>query len=155
MTSIRTEAESIAIGLELGVVQIADAVRWADDQIEAADVPSPAICDIAMASSKSAQDVVLLLRSLPGDFDPEVVVQSNVRHLLIALRDLKFDPEFIAKALYDLADALPPGALKTQAGWYWDAIGLIRTGVAHETVDEIKADMLRHLSKFVGEDSNI
>ena len=154
MASMRTEAESLAIGLELGIVPVSDAVAWADRQIEQSDVPCNAICEISMASSKSPHDVVHLLRSLPGEFNASVAVRSTVGHLLIALRDLDYDPESIARALYDLAmaDDLPDGPMKTQAWWYWDAIGLSRDGIGHETVDEIRSMMVQEMSDFVGGD---
>ncbi len=89
MTSTRVEAESLAVGLELGIVPVSDAVAWADKQIESSDVPHSTICEIAMASSRSPQDVVHLLRSLPGVFDVAGVVRLTVRHMLVALRDLE------------------------------------------------------------------
>ena len=53
MPSLRTEAESLAIAVERGWLNVADAVRWADNQIELSDIPCSALCDVAIASSKS------------------------------------------------------------------------------------------------------
>lgn len=156
MTSTKTEAESLARGIELGIIPVSDAVAWADSQIEESDIPHNSICEISMSSSKYPQDVVHLLRSLPGEIDAADAVQLTVRHLLVALRDLKYDSESIAHALYDLAmaDDLPDGRMKQKSSWYWDEIGLSRAGYKNTTVGEIRADMIAVMTDFIGCESD-
>ena len=152
MASESTEAEAFAIGIELGIVPVSEVVAWADRHVAAADVPPPAICELSMAESLRTQTVVNLLRSIAGPIDSTECVRLTVGNLLIALQSSEFDPESVARTLFDLAlnTDLPNGPFKARASWYWDAICLSRDGIGHETVAEIRADMLETMSEFVG-----
>lgn len=125
MASLRTEAESLAIALELSLLHVADAVRWADRQIELSDIPPSSLCDVAMASSKFPQDVAHMLRSIPGDCDYAGAVHLTLGYALKALKESTSDPRDVARALFDMAMAsdLPEGDLKYHAFGYWDASG--------------------------------
>lgn len=152
MASVSTEAEAYAIGLELGVVPVSDVVAWADRQVAAADVPPPAVCELSMAALLRMQDVVNLLRSIAGPIDSSECIRLTVGNLLVALQCHDFGPESIARTLFDLAltTDLPDGPFKRKASWYWDAICLSNDGIGHETVAEIRADMLESMAEFVG-----
>jgi hypothetical protein len=153
MNSIRTEAEAIAISLEVGFLRVADAVRWADHQIEMSDVPTSPMCDVAMASSRLPQDVAHSLRSIPGDCDKVAAVQLVLRYARNALMESSSDPRDVARALFDMAvaDELPEGDLKSHAFGYWDDIDLARDSTIPQSEAEIVADMVRRIQEFLGD----
>jgi hypothetical protein len=141
----RTEAEALAACLELGWLSTSDAVRWADAQILKTDVPSNALCDIAMASRQNNLDVALMLRQLPGVIDSAYVTR---RLLECAAERLRHQPEkarSIAFALYQMAmgDVLPPGPLRQNAWWFYDAIDLAES----RTVEETPAQIIRQMAE--------
>jgi hypothetical protein len=151
MVPLRTEAEAVAIALEIGVFEVADAVRWADQQIEHSEVPEVVICDVAMAGSKYPQDVSFTLRQLPGECDRSLAIRLVLRYALEALEGAKRDPREIARTLFDLACAndLPESDLKHHAWVYWDAIDLSRDGYGDETEEQIAAHMISTLTDFL------
>ena len=131
MASLRTQAESLARCLETGLTDVADAVRWADRQIQLSDSPCGALCDVSMASSKFPQDVAHMLRSLPGDPDHQEAILLVLRRALVVLHEGSASAEVIARALFELAFAgdLPEGQLKDESWWYWDSLDLARDGL--------------------------
>lgn len=143
MPSQRTEAEAIAIALEIGLLDAADAVHWADRQIEISDVPHVVLCDVAMAASKFPQDVAHMLRSLPGELDHEGAVQAVLRYAYESLVQSKRTPLGVASALFQLAmaDDLPEGELKSHAWGYWDEIDMARDGGYYRSEAEITSHM--------------
>jgi hypothetical protein len=153
MASLRTEAESLAIALELSLLRVADAVRWADHQIELSDIPPSSLCDVAMASSKFPQDVAHMLRSVPGDCDYIGAVRLTLGYAQRALKESTSDPPDVARALFDMAMAgdLPDGNLKYHAFGYWDAIDLARDGAIEQSEAEIVADMAQRIQEFLDE----
>ena len=151
MVSLRTEAESVARALEVGLLDVADAVVWADRQIERSEVPHAAICDCAMAASRYPRDVASILRQVPGDYDQSQALRLLLRYALDALEQRKRDPRKIAHALFDLACAgdLPKSELKYHSWGYWDAIDLARDGYIHQTEKQVIAHMTSTLKDFL------
>lgn len=149
--SLRTEAESVAIALEISLFDVAAAVRWADRQIEQADVPHIAICDVALAASKHPQDVAFMLRQVPGECDHPQAVRLVLRYALAALEERERDPRQIAHGLFDLAcaDDLPESDLKHHAWGYWDALDLARDGYVDQTEEQIVSHMISTLKSFL------
>jgi hypothetical protein len=151
MLSLRTEAESIAIALGIGLFDVADAVQWADQVIERSDVPDGAICDVALAASKFPQDVARILRSLPGDCDRPQAVRLVLRYAIEAMEQAKRDPRDVARGLFDLAyrGDLPESELKYHAWGYWDAIDFARDGYVDQTEEQIASHMISTIKIFL------
>lgn len=152
MVSLRTEAEAVAIALEIGLFDVADAVRWADQQIERSDTPEGAICDVAMSASKYPQDVAFNLRQIPGECERSIAVRLVLRCALNAFESGKRDPREIARGLFDLAYA---NDLPESAWAYWDAIDLARDGYCQETEQEITAHMISTLTEFLAHENDV
>lgn len=143
MANQRTQAEVLASCLELGLIEVANAVAWADVQIGANDVPHIALCDVAMASRAYSFDVASMLRQLPGEVDSASVVRRIVEHCSNILRSGCVSPRTIASALYELAvdKTLPPGKLAENALWFYDALDLATDGVIRETPEQVVQQM--------------
>jgi len=151
MASLRTEAEAVAIALEVGILSVDDAVHWAIRQLDNLDVPPIAICDAATAGSKYPQDVASFLRQVPGESDQTQAIWLVLRYALDALEQATRTPRQIARALFDLAYAgdLPKSKLRDQAWIYWDAIDLVRDGYSNQTEEQIVSDMASTLKEFL------
>ena len=138
MDRLKSEAEAIAIALEEELVDVAQAVVWADDQIIAGDTPAVAICDVAMAGGKCVHDVVGMLRSVPGEHDQTGVAQRVVQYALNAL-DQGRDASDVARTLFRLASSekLPVGEFERMACCFWDDIDLARDGYGTQSEAEV------------------
>lgn len=145
MTRLRTEAESLAVSLELGAIKVADVMSWAGKVIECEESPHWSICEVATMGAKYAPDVAAALREVPGKPEPSVVKRLVLKHLANALADDAGRADQIASALFQLAvdDALPDARLRALAWWAWDALSLADQGTIAETrgqiVDEMKS----------------
>lgn len=147
MPNQRNEAEALAACLELDLADVPDAVRWADEQILASDVPHNALCDVAMAARSNNWDVAGMLRQLPGTIDQSFVVRRLIECATERLRSDNANARTVAFALYQLAmdETLPPGPLRKDAWWFYDAIDLATSGYIQETPDEVIRQMLNAL----------
>jgi hypothetical protein len=156
MLEIKTEAESVARAIELGIIDVAHVVSWADQIIAEIDVPPNALCDISLASKAHSQDVAHLLREIPGSLNCNLAVVQILRLIFNALTSGRRTPECIAEALFQLALAgsLPPGRLKDEAFFYWDLLDHVRNGYVKETSEEIVAMMISALSETVNSPDN-
>jgi hypothetical protein len=139
MSIQRTEAEALAACLELGLADVVDAVRWADGQILESDVPSNALCEVSMASHANNLDVAAMLRQLPGEIEPSFVLQRLIERTVERLRRNPEQARSIASALCRLAlnETLPPGSLRQNVWWFYDAIDLAESRIIEETPAEI------------------
>jgi hypothetical protein len=70
---LKLEAEWLRMCLEWGIRSKADVIAWADRRVESTDRPHPSIIDVAMATNVGPQDVLDLLRAVPGQAEPAVV----------------------------------------------------------------------------------
>ena len=147
MPNQRTEAEALAVRLELELSDVLEAVRWADDQILASDVPHNALCDVAMATRANNWDVAGMLRQLPGAIDQSYVVRRLIECAAKRLRTDTANARTVAFAIYQLAmdETLPPGPLRKEAWWFYDAIDLASSGYIQETPDQVVRRMLNVL----------
>jgi hypothetical protein len=150
-SSARTEAEALARALELGLIDVADAVRWADQKIAQEDSLPNALYDVAMSSKVYPQDVAHLLRSIPGTFDRERAVLYILRFALDAVLSERRTPECVARAMFllALADDLGFAGLESKA-YLWDA----EFDAVHEgyiDADDIAGEMISSLSKTLAD----
>ena len=156
MLQLRTEAESLARAPEAGLIDVADAVHWADQEIAVVDVPHNVLCDVSMSSRAYPQDVARLLRGIPEQFDRGRASVQVLRLALDALTSGRRSPECVAHALFELAiaDDIPPGRLRDGAFWYWDALDMAREGYIPETTEEIVGTMTSTLSQVLDDAGN-
>ncbi len=143
MSQMRDEAEALAGALEFGFCTVAEAVRWSDLQILREDLPHPALFNVSLARDCYPQDVVGMLRQLPGTPD-----HSRVNLALLTILDFRLKAEQdqayrIAIALYDmvLAGHIADPRLKEIGSWAWDLIDLAGTELPWETRKETIEEM--------------
>jgi hypothetical protein len=150
---LKTEAESLARALELALIDVADAVRWADRKIAETDVPPDALCDVSMSPKAHLQDVVHLLRSLPGECDRQLAVLYTLRFALDALTSGRRTPECVGRAMFLLAldGDIASTELEQQAYCWDDMFGLSLRGHVSETRDDIVAKMISALSRALAD----
>jgi hypothetical protein len=153
MTVQRTEAEILAASLELGLIDVAEAVAWADSEIAASDVPHSALCDVAMASRENNLDVAHMLRQLPGEIDRNRALRGVTRNAYESLRTERCTPRQVAGALYSLAmnNELLPDRLRQSALWFCDAIDLAEEGHIEERPEQVVEQMQLTLEEWLDE----
>lgn len=69
MPPLREEAETLRLGLLMGLVEPEEVVAWADRVIIELAAPPIEVIDIAMASRQPADEVARLLARVPGPAD--------------------------------------------------------------------------------------
>jgi hypothetical protein len=154
MLDTRTEAESLAIALELGLIEVADAVRWADERIAEMDLPETAFCDLSMSSKAYPQDVAHLLRTIAGEPDQRTAVREVLRRALEAIRSGRRTPECVARALFGLAIAgdLPTGRLKDELYLFDAEFDAASEGHIVLTREEICSRMIAAISQAISDE---
>ncbi len=80
--TLKDVAEALRLGVQLGLVSVMDAVRWADARLLAMADPDPAIIDVSLSAAKGIGAACDALGALPGEPTPPVVFR-----LMIALID--------------------------------------------------------------------
>ena len=156
MSKQRTEAEALAVSLELGLRGVADAVTWADNQIAAeASVPHIALCELALAHHEHGIDVANLLRRLPGAVDQQEVTRRVVRDTAEAARTQRLTPRMIESALFTLAlnSELPPGEVTSAAYQFSHDLDLAEEGLSHDTPAHVMKRMLKVLDWWLEQQS--
>lgn len=105
----RTEAEEIATALELGLLSVPDAIRWADAGIEADPQPPFALIEVSVAAKAPPVEVAHLLRSLPGEPGRRELARRLVCRIAGALHDGRVTAAGAARILYHmvLAELIP------------------------------------------------
>lgn len=78
----KAEAERLRVGVLGGWVEVAEAVAWADRQIERVPQPHPALVDLALARNCNREEVAALLGAVPGSVDPVAVMRRCLGDIL-------------------------------------------------------------------------
>ena len=102
---LRQEAEELAVGLEFNFDDVEDAVDWADANIAALASPPHALLEISMMGKSCRQDVVNLLRSLPGQADGSRACDDLLARMISAWMQKDDKAGRIDNALYAMHKA--------------------------------------------------
>lgn len=109
--------------------------QWADQQIEACDVPSDALLDLSMNRRFDPLDVIKLLQSF-GEADPAASIQTQIGFIGLLFAKQRISMELAIRGLWGLY--CDPGVTNEQQGqiyhldygyelaesgiWTWDDI---------------------------------
>jgi len=66
---LKTEAEALAVALDVGAINVSDVIAWADAVIDTEEHPHWSICEVATVGTKYPPDVANALREVPGEAD--------------------------------------------------------------------------------------
>ena len=108
----KDKAERLRIGIRGGWLQIAEAVGWADREIEQTSQPHPALIDLASAHNRAREEVVALLEAVPGSADLVSVMRWCLSDLL---ETIQREPALSADAARWLENAAHRGELPESA----------------------------------------
>jgi len=137
----KEDAEVLRHGLLAGCRTVADVVAWADSIIAADTRPDIAIIEVATSARRSRGDVMALLRTVPGDYDPVTVVRRFMADLRVALTaEPNRGPE-IADHLYQLAISgeLPLEQFGQEPYSFGDRFDLAQSGIYGTNEDVLRA----------------
>lgn len=113
MVTVRDEAEMLALGLDLGVVRLAEVVDWAYAVIARSDRPHWSIGELCIMGRAYGRDVANALRQIPGEPDLEWARRALLERLPGDLRARDVPAEVIGAAielLYAETDRAAPQA---------------------------------------------
>jgi hypothetical protein len=102
---MQEEAEILAVGFRLGLVDKSEIIAWADGKIAALDEPPIELIDLACLGKAHALDVLGKLRQLSSPRAPLEVVPSVFKHYTRRLRDNPNLGPIVAKGLWDFVAA--------------------------------------------------
>ncbi len=153
MTNQRNEAEVLAIKLQAGLATVADAVAWADQQIEIEDDPNEIVLDISMASKRLSMDVAAMLQNLPGEVNMAIVLRNLFESIKSALQSDSRTTWVGINAIFQLANSsiLPEGRFAEAACWFDNQMYFISDGTFSGTQKEAIAEVLRQMEKALEE----
>ena len=100
---LKQDAEWLRMCLEWGIWSKADVIAWADRQVESTDHPDPSIIDVAMATNVGPQDVLGLLRAVPGQAEAAIVRARFFRELAGIIRNEPPAGSRVARILRSMA----------------------------------------------------
>lgn len=145
----RTEAQEIATALELGLLSVPDAIRWADAGIEADPQPPFALIEVSLAAKAPPVEVAHLLRSLPGEPGRRELARRLVCRIAGALHDGRVTAAWAARILYQmvLAELVPDPSAEGDMARLDDAFDLARGGY-FGTVEEAERDLHEFLDRY-------
>jgi hypothetical protein len=82
MDRLKNEAERLRFGIRGGWLTVEQAVAWADIQIAQSPTPHPALLDVALARTRSREEVAAFLDAVPGNADVTGVMRRCLADLL-------------------------------------------------------------------------
>ena len=102
---LKTEAETLRLGLVAGCATISDVVAWADDIITRDTTPVPVLCDLSLSARQPLDDVIGLLGTVPGQSAPYAGARALLQRFLARVRKTPADGPVVARAIARLAQA--------------------------------------------------
>jgi hypothetical protein len=100
---LKNEAELLRLRFEHGLCSKADVIAWADGEIERSAHPEATVTDVALAVDASPQDVLGLLRQVPGSADAVAIRRRFCGELADRIRHDPATAAFAARVLYKMA----------------------------------------------------
>jgi hypothetical protein len=151
----RTEAEVLALAIEIGALSVTDAVAWADNVIEREEHPDGSICEVAMSARKYEPDVVAALRKVPGKLDDGEVRRRLIHVLADGLEHHRRRADQIARSLYQLAltNQVDSERLRNIAWWAWDGLDLADARMVEQTREHVIDEMIAALREAAGHET--
>lgn len=148
--SLRTQAETFAIALEIGAVSVGSVIAWAESASPAESAPCASLCKVALMAGSYPLEVAAALRELPGEFDLAVANQGVLLLLGYTLSQNRARADQVAAALYRLAisDELWDDELRSIAYWADDALTLADQGQIPQSRDQVIDKLIRALAKL-------
>lgn len=83
---LKTQAEMMRLLLEYDLCTKADVIAWADREVEEAERPDPDVINVALATSVRIQDLLGLLRAIPGECEVAKARAVLLEKLAVKLR---------------------------------------------------------------------
>jgi len=147
-SSLREEAEELAMALEHGFANVDEVIDWADANICAMDTPPFELIEVSTAGRKPSSEIAHLLRAIPGSCDIPRASRKVLRRMAAALDDSRASPDAIAVALYQmyLHERVPEPAAEGEMVRLDDAFALARQGVYSR--DDVVRDLRSFLSTY-------
>ncbi|AOY15919.1 hypothetical protein BGI23_12100 [Bacillus sp. ABP14] len=75
MNNIKTTAEVLSIGLQIGLFSKTEVIDWADHTIETLDSPSIEIIEVSLSSNDKLIDIVPKLKNIKGTYDKKLPIK--------------------------------------------------------------------------------
>lgn len=95
----REQAEELRLVLAMGLIDVADVIRWADAAIESEANPPPWMFDVSLAANERSDAVRSRLRDIAEGIDITAPTQQALSRLARAFRSGKMAPLAAAEKL--------------------------------------------------------
>lgn len=99
---LSNEAEELALALDHKLIDVAEAIRWADARLLARDDAPECLIDVSLAGSLYPDEVARLLRRIPGERDLPGAARRFPARMAIALDAGRITPAQAARSLYKM-----------------------------------------------------
>lgn len=147
---MKSDSETLRLGLITGLIDVTMVVEWADQQIlsDRAD-EAPALLDLSLASRKSVAEVVSLLGEVPGLVEPEAIGRRLVGMLAAKFRAGEIGVVATARTMCRilLEGYAPDAEFESDAYIVYDRVDLALEGT-YGTLQDVALDVSEVLSRF-------
>jgi hypothetical protein len=150
MSTLKSDAEALRLGLIAGTTSIGEVVAWADSVILSdRSGEAPTVLDLSVSSRRPVADVVSLLSAVPGAADPRDVGRRLAIQLRTALVNQELSIIAVARAMYRLMlDGYSPDAdFESMAYVADDGVDLALEGT-YGTLDDVRRDVRAFLERY-------
>lgn len=148
--TLRTQAETFAIALEIGAVSVRSVIAWAESASADESAPCALLREVALMAQSYPIEVAAALRALPGEPERAVANQGVLLLLGYTLSQNRARADQVAAALYRLVISaeLWDDELRSLAYWADDALTLADQGLIPESRDQVIDKLIRALAKL-------
>jgi hypothetical protein len=148
MDHLKNEAERLRVGIRGGWLNVEQAVAWADDQIAQSPAPHPAVLDVALARTRSREEVAALLDAVPGTVDGTGVMRRCLADLLAVVEH----ELYVARAVAKWLEVAAHEGLLPASDFGWEPVALADTfALAEQRVHGTVIDAQERLLSFLRE----
>ena len=109
-----------------GLISLTEVVSWADKSIGQLSKPGIVLIEISMASNLHINDVINLLRDIPGKVDLQQVYQGIFSKMKAKMVEEPESEKRIVQALFEMAmeGEVPDKEAESEMFWFYDALDL-------------------------------
>jgi hypothetical protein len=135
MSRLKEQAEALAKCLNLQLADVPDVVAWADGWMSSLTTPHWSLCELAVASRKSVDEIVVLLRAIPGDASPRQIVALECVWLRALRDDSCLDDVWLARQLGEMGIHKVEGLVDVglRCGMFYDYLQLADAGLLQDS----------------------
>jgi len=147
---IKLSAEVYRIGVLIGLLNIQDVIKWADNVIEQCDTPPYEIIELSFSAKEKLEDITLRLMEIRGDFDDNDLSPKVILGLLNQYLNTPEDIANVIEKLDKLIEYLPDSyeGIEMEIHFLTDGFYLAEENI-YGDLKEVHSNLKEFLIRFI------